>query len=94
MTVAGWQLGTDLGLTGSLGGLRESLAHRFIGIGLLRIEGERRARLGDPAAREVHLAQHKDRQASQLLRSFRPTLAHWRMHDEGIARWLLLTAAG
>jgi hypothetical protein len=42
---------------------------------------------------EVYLAQEKARQASRLLRSFRPTLARWRMHEDGIARWLLLIDA-
>lgn len=42
---------------------------------------------------EVYLAQEKARQASRLLWSFRPTLARWRMHEDGIARWLLLIDA-
>ncbi len=42
---------------------------------------------------EVYIAQEKARQASRLLRAFRPTLARWRMHEDGIARWLLLIDA-
>ncbi len=42
---------------------------------------------------EVYLAQENARQAVRLLRSFQPTLARWRMQDEGIARWHLLIAA-
>jgi hypothetical protein len=42
---------------------------------------------------EVYLAQGNARQAVRLLRSFRPTLARWRMQDEGIARWQLLIEA-
>jgi hypothetical protein len=42
---------------------------------------------------EVYLAQEKARQAVRLLRAFRPTLARWRMHEDGIARWLLLIDA-
>ncbi len=42
---------------------------------------------------EVYLAQQKARQAVRLLRAFRPTLARWRMHEDGIARWLLLIDA-
>jgi hypothetical protein len=42
---------------------------------------------------EVYLAQQKARQAVRLLRAFRPTLARWRMREEGLARWLLLIDA-
>jgi hypothetical protein len=42
---------------------------------------------------EVYLAQQKARQAVRLLRAFRPTLARWRMREEGIARWLVLIDA-
>jgi hypothetical protein len=61
-------------------------------MGLARAATSNARRIRAPSGLRA-LAQEKARQAVRLLRAFRPTLARWRMHEDGIARWLLLIDA-